>query len=59
VLKQGTEIALLKAQLEFARTEGQSEKVTKLEGILKQIDAREGVLGSVQRTQSSDGNGGQ
>jgi len=58
-LKQGTEIALLKAQLEFAQTEGQSEKVTKLEKILEQIDTREGVLGPAERSQSRAGNGGQ
>lgn len=59
VLKQGTEIALLKAQLEFARTEEQSEKVAKLEKILQQIDAREGVLGPVERSQSGAVGGGQ
>lgn len=48
-LKRGTETALLRVQLEFAREEGQSEKIDELERILERIDAREGLLGPVAR----------
>jgi hypothetical protein len=49
ILKQGTELALLNAQLEFARQEGDSQKVTELEAILETIRSRDGVLGPAAR----------
>ncbi|RKZ13040.1 hypothetical protein DRQ53_04785 [bacterium] len=53
-LKQGTELTLLQAQLEFAREEGAVEKVAELESILDRATSRAGVLGPVERPRSVD-----
>ena len=52
-LKRGTELALLNAQLVFARQEGDTEKIAALEAILESATSRAGVLGPAERPRES------
>ncbi len=52
-LKRGTELALLNAQLVFARQEGDADKVAELEAILENATSRAGVLGPAERPRES------
>ena len=52
-LKRGTELALLNAQLVFARQEGDADKVAALEAILENATSRAGVLGPAERPRAS------
>jgi hypothetical protein len=48
-LKRGTELAMINAQLEFARQEGNTEKIAELEAILESVELRAGVMGPAER----------